>query len=216
MNADEPLTVFQAQHGDRDAFSRLVDLYDKRLLYFVRRILGDTEGCFDILQTVWLIVYRKLPDLKSPDAFRVWLYRIAHHQAVSYLRKRSKWPMLAEQIESMPEAESFNIAELALDNAEMVHVAMQGLSVDHRRVLTLRFLEDMTIDQIAQVIDCSPGTVKSRLHYAKHALRRRIGDLLCRWRGILGRTCVLLFPLPTKDERGKGNNPRRACARTGT
>lgn len=178
MNADEPLTVLQAQHGDRDAFSRLVDLYDKRLLYFVRRILGDTEGCFDILQTVWLIVYRKLPELKSPNAFRVWLYRIAHHQAVTYLRKRSKWPVLAEQIEPVPEAVGFNIAELTLDNAEMVHFAMQGLTVDHRRVLTLRFLEDMTLDQIAQVIDCSLGTVKSRLHYAKHALRGRIEEQL--------------------------------------
>jgi RNA polymerase sigma-70 factor, ECF subfamily len=178
MDDDEPLTVFQAQHGDRDAFSRLVDLYDQRLLYFVRGILGDTDGCFDILQTVWLIVYRKLPQLRSPDAFRVWLYRIAHDQAVGYLRKRSKWPVLTEQIEPMPEAVSSDSAELALDNAEMVHVAMQGLSIDHRRVLTLRFLEDMTLDQIAQVINCSPGTVKSRLHYAKHALRGRIEEQL--------------------------------------
>jgi RNA polymerase sigma-70 factor (ECF subfamily) len=178
MHVNERLTVLRAQQGDREAFSRLVDSYDKRLLYFVRSILGNAEGALDILQAVWLIVHRKLRELESPDAFRVWLYRIVHHQAVSYLRKRSKYPVIVEQCETIPEANSASVTELMFDNAEMVHVAMQGLSVDHRRVLTLRFLEDMTIDQIAKVIDCSPGTVKSRLHYAKDALRRRIEEQL--------------------------------------
>jgi RNA polymerase sigma-70 factor (ECF subfamily) len=141
-------------------------------------MLGESEGCLDILQAVWLIVHRKLRELKSPDAFRVWLYRIAHDQTVSYLRKRSKWPAPSEQIETISEANNASVNASAFDNAEIVHVAMQGLSVDHRRVLTLRFLEDMTIDQIAKVIDCSPGTVKSRLHYAKLALRRRIEEQL--------------------------------------
>jgi RNA polymerase sigma-70 factor, ECF subfamily len=178
VHVDERLTVLQAQQGDREAFSRLVDLYDKRLLYFVRRILGDADGALDILQSAWLIVHRKLRELESLDAFRVWIYRIVHHQAVNYLRKRSKYPELVEQLEAIPEVDNASVAELAFDNAEMIHVEMQGLSVDHRLVLTLRFLEDMTIEQIANVMDCSPGTVKSRLYYAKHALRRRIEEQL--------------------------------------
>jgi RNA polymerase sigma-70 factor (ECF subfamily) len=175
---DERLTVLLAQQGDRHAFSRLINLYDKRLLYFVRRILGETDAVPDILQSVWLIVHRRLRKLNSLDAFRVWLYRIAHDQAVSELRKRSKRPVFVEEVEATQDVNHASVDEAAFENAELVHVALDRLSVDHRRVLTLRFLEDMTIDEIAEVTDCSPGTVKSRLHYAKHALRRRIEEEL--------------------------------------
>lgn len=175
---DERLTVVRAQEGDRESFSVLIDHYDERLLYFVRRILGEADGSLDVLQAVWLIVYKKLRKLKLPDAFRVWLFRIAHDQAVTELRKRSKRPVLVDEFETLPEADCASVDEATFDNAEMVHVAMRELSVDHRRVLTLRFLEDMTIDEIAEVISCSPGTVKSRLHYAKNALRRRIEEQL--------------------------------------
>ncbi len=70
------------------------------------------------------------------------------------------------------------VEDATFDDAELVHAALVGLSVDHRRVLTLRFLEDMPIEEIAEVVGCAPGTVKSRLHYAKLALRRRIEELL--------------------------------------
>jgi RNA polymerase sigma-70 factor, ECF subfamily len=178
VHFDERLTVLRAQQGDRESFSRLIDMYDRRLLYFVRRILGETDGSLDILQAVWLIVHKRLRKLKSLDAFRVWLYRIAHDQAVTELRKRSKRPVLVEEFETIPEVDSARVDEARFENAEIVHLAMQGLSVDHCRVLTLRFLEDMTIEEIAKVISCRPGTVKSRLHYAKDALRRRIEEQL--------------------------------------
>jgi RNA polymerase sigma-70 factor, ECF subfamily len=175
-NIDERLTILQAQQGDREALSRLINSYDDRLLYFIRRLGGDVEEALDILQTVWLIVHRKLRRLNSPDAFRVWLYRITHDQTVSYLRKRSKGPMLVEHLEAVSETHSASFFETTFDNAELVHVAMQALSVDHRRVLTLRFLEEMSIEDIAEVINCRPGTVKSRLYYAKEALRKRIEE----------------------------------------
>lgn len=179
MNADdERLIVLLARRGDRDAFSRLVDLYDQRLLYFVRNILGEHDGALDVLQAVWLIVHRKLRTLQSLDAFRVWLYRIAHDQAVSELRKRSRRPLLIGDLETPQSLDpASNDEESAFDDAEQVHVALKRLSVDHRRVLTLRFLEDMKIDEIAVVIGCSVGTVKSRLHYAKLALRHQIEEL---------------------------------------
>lgn len=177
QQARERLTILLAQQGNREAFSKLVDLYDQRLLYFVRRILGETDGALDVLQSVWLTVHRKLGKLKSLDAFRVWLYRIAHDQAVSHLRRKSKRPLSIEEVETIQGVDDASAKAAAFENAELVHIALQGLSVDHRRALTLRFLEDMTIEEIAEVVGCSPGTVKSRLHYAKIALRRRIEDL---------------------------------------
>ncbi|MGE5138578.1 MAG: RNA polymerase sigma factor [Rudaea sp.] len=72
----------------------------------------------------------------------------------------------------MPAADETDIDAAAFDSAELVYAALRNLSVDHRRVLTLRFLEDMSIEEIGEVVGLSSGTVKSRLHYAKHALRR--------------------------------------------
>jgi RNA polymerase sigma-70 factor (ECF subfamily) len=173
----ERLMVLCAQQGNREAFSRLVDLYDRRLLYFIRRILGDSDGALDVLQSVWLVVHRKLRKLKAADAFRVWLYRIAHDQAATELRRTTRRPLPVENLEPMQSAADSGDDTESFDNAELVHVALQDLSVDHRRVLTLRFLEGMSTNEIADVIGLPSGTVKSRLHYAKAALRQRIKEL---------------------------------------
>ena len=175
---EERLTVLLAQEGDREAFGRLMDRYDRRLLYFVQRILGETDGALDLLQSVWLIVHRRLRKLRSPEAFRVWLYQIAHDQAVTELRRKTKRPLPFEESVEFGSTDATILDETAFENAELVHAALRDLSVDHRRVLTLRFLEEMSIEEIAEVVGCAAGTVKSRLHYAKVALRRRIEVLL--------------------------------------
>jgi RNA polymerase sigma-70 factor (ECF subfamily) len=176
--AEEQLTVLLAQRGNRDAFRRLVDRYDRRLLYFVRRILGESDGSFDVLQSIWLTVHRRLKGLRAPDAFRVWLYRIAHDQAVTELRRRARRPFLFEDVDAPEICEEATSEEVAFEDAELIHAAIQKLSIDHRRVLTLHFLEEMPIEEIAEVIGCPLGTVKSRIHYAKLALRRRIEELI--------------------------------------
>jgi RNA polymerase sigma-70 factor (ECF subfamily) len=125
---EERLTVLHAQQGDAEAFRRLVELYDRRLLYFVRRLLGEREEAFDVLQSVWLLVHRKLWALSSPNAFRVWLYRIAHDQAVSELRRRTRQPRHLEEVahDELPEDEGVNDAAFA--NAELVHAGLRDLS----------------------------------------------------------------------------------------
>lgn len=174
--ADERETVRLARSGDRAAFARLVDAYDPRLIYFIRRIVGGQEATLDVLQNVWLTVHRKLPGLKQVEAFRVWVYRVAHDLAVSELRRLTRQPISLEELEH-DGAVADDSGTDRFDNAELVHVALQRLSVDHRRILTLRFLEDMTVEEIALVLNCSDGTVKSRLHYARHALRRHLEEL---------------------------------------
>jgi RNA polymerase sigma-70 factor, ECF subfamily len=175
---EEQKTVLRAQEGDRAAFSQLVDAYDRRLLYFVRRILGDSDSAFDVLQDVWLIVHRRLRGLVSARAFRVWIYRIAHDQAVGELRKKTRRPLLVEDVEFAADEKLDPCDfEADLENAELVHLGLQRLSLDHRRILTLRYLEDMKVAEIAEVLSCHDGTVKSRLHHARLALRRRIEEL---------------------------------------
>jgi RNA polymerase sigma-70 factor (ECF subfamily) len=168
--SEEAALVLRAQEGDSEAFRTLVESYDRRLLYYIRRVLGEAEEAFDVLQDVWLCAHRNLRKLRSPRAFRVWLYRIAHDQTISALRRSSREMPLEElPLDKVPD---IGAPDLKLDAADVVHAALRALSLDHRRVLTLHFLEDMSVEEVAEVLATNAGTVKSRLHYAKAAMRR--------------------------------------------
>jgi RNA polymerase sigma-70 factor (ECF subfamily) len=104
----------------------------------------------------------------------VWLYKIAHDVAVTRLRKNDRLKITGLADVHAAEASTtsdWNELEL-LENAELVHEKLGRLSLPHREVLTLRFLEELNLSEIAQVLGCSVGTVKSRLHYAKSAMRK--------------------------------------------
>ncbi len=172
----ERVLVLRAQVGDRAAFHELVTLYQERLTYYVHRLVQDWHQSRDILQQVWLDVFRTLGKLQSPGAFRVWLYRIAHDRAVTYIR-RQRVDSDARELLALDaiESEHWNDLDL-LENADLVHFALNKLSVIHREIMTLRFLEEMDVKDIARVMRCSEGTAKSRLHYAKIAMRRIISE----------------------------------------
>jgi len=170
----ERLVVLRAQSGDRVAFHELVTIYQQRLTYYVHRLVQDAHQARDILQDVWLDVFRTLGRLQSPAAFRVWLYRIAHNHAVSHIRDQAVDAGAKERLAlGGDDVDRWNDLD-TLENAELVHFALGKLSVSHREVMTLRFLEGMDVKEIARVLECSEGTAKSRLHYAKRALRRLI------------------------------------------
>jgi RNA polymerase sigma-70 factor (ECF subfamily) len=184
MNSPEPvgrdqerLWVLRAQRGDVEAFRLLVERHDRRLLYFVLRLLPNRDRALDILQDTWLTLVRRLANLRSPDAFRVWLYQIAHDRVVDVLRRercqRSAFEVLREgAFEALPSHEEL------IDQADLVHHALDQLSADHREVLLLRFLEDLSLEEISATLRCSLGTVKSRLHYARRALRQEVERLV--------------------------------------
>lgn len=170
----EKLLVLRAQAREEGAFQELVIQYERRILYYIHRILGDDKNQADVMQEIWMRVFLKLTTLRTPEAFRVWLYRIAHDVTVSQLRKhnRHQAAQLTDEDQSgMILASDWNELEQC-ENAELVHQAMGLLSLPHREVLTLRFLEELDISDISEVVGCSVGTVKSRLHYAKAAMRR--------------------------------------------
>ncbi len=175
-NDEDAMLVMRIQTGDKEAFFKLVEVYERKLLYFIRRILEDESESLDALQTTWLRVFRSICRLKEPRALRVWLYRIAHDTAVSSLRikiRRADPPFEAELLDV--EDESPNVERL-VDNVELVHAALKQLSFDHRRVLTLAFLESMSVREIAEVLNCKTGTVKSRLYYARQAFRELVKE----------------------------------------
>jgi RNA polymerase sigma-70 factor (ECF subfamily) len=170
----ERLLVLRTQSGDRNAFHDLVTRYERRLTYYIRRMTGDGSDAFDILQEVWLRVYQRIGTLRAPEACRTWLYRIAHDRCVDQLGSRAKEPaQIDETLEVETDDDPGDVAEL-LENASRVHTALAELAHPHREVLTLRFLEDLPLLEIAEIVGCSTGTVKSRLHYAKLSLRQVI------------------------------------------
>lgn len=172
-NLREKRLVIQSQKRDKRAFEQLLDLYENKLIYYIRRMIGESEESYDVLQEIWILVFKKLGTLNAPEAFRVWLYKIAHDVTVSYLRKLKKWPsQIADEVFST-EIDEWNEFE-ALENVEIVHQTLEQLSPIHREVLTLRFLEDLELSEIANITQCDIGTIKSRLHYAKRSLRKKI------------------------------------------
>ncbi len=162
--------VLRAQAGDEAAFAELAGRYETRLRYYLRKLLGNAHTAEDALQDVWLDVFRGLPRLAEPAAFTAWLYRIARDRACRVLRRAPRDRALDEaEVPDEASAEDFSVAD-----AEVIHIALDALAAEHREVLVLRFLEEMSYEDIARVAGCELGTVRSRLHYAKRALRRAL------------------------------------------
>jgi RNA polymerase sigma-70 factor, ECF subfamily len=165
----EQLLVLRCQTGDELAFVELVQSYSPRLRYFLLQLTGGEHGVDDLLQDVWLDVFRWLPGLNEPAALAAWLYRISRNRVY---RDRRRPGIVSQSIDEKfePPAAS-NEERFLVEDAEQIHAALGKLTAEHREVLVLRFLEEMPYEQIAVVVDCEVGTVKSRIHYAKLAMR---------------------------------------------
>src|SRR5262245_6986510 len=166
------LLVLRSQAGDEQAFGELVHRYSPRLRYFLRRLLEDAHAAEDVLQDTMFDAYRGLPRLAATAAFAAWLYRIARDRAYRVLRQQRRAPQPIEDVE-VASAMEVN-GEFTADDAKQVHCALIALGPIHREVLLLRFMEQMTYDEIGRATGCSLGTVRSRIHYANLALRRAI------------------------------------------
>lgn len=168
----EHLLVLRAQVGDEQAFTRLFDRHGDRMLYYLRRLVGPADA-EDALQEVWLVIHRKLGGLADASAFRPWIYQVARRLALARSRKQRRAlevEAAAEVIAAPGEALDVGDALAALDVAA-VHAALLRLPALHREALTLRLLEELSYDEIAAVVGCSPGTVRSRIHYGRKALQ---------------------------------------------
>jgi RNA polymerase sigma-70 factor (ECF subfamily) len=167
------LLVLRAQAGDEAAFAELVERFSPRLRYFLRKLLGPADEAEDALQDVWLDVLRHLPRLDDPQALVAWLYRIARDRAFGRLRKlrRIEKPLDEAGVIDPATAEENDFSP---EDAARIHAALDALPHEQREVLVLRFLEEMSYDEIARVVGCQVGTVRSRIHYGKRALRRAL------------------------------------------
>jgi RNA polymerase sigma-70 factor, ECF subfamily len=169
------LLALRCRRGDRAALEELIRTWEPRLLYFIRRIVRDEADAWDVLQETWMRVLKGIGSLSDLGSLSPWLYRVARNTAFSHARSREP---LRESLEDYPDANAFDPADEPLDftDAEQVHRGLLALSLPHREVLTLFFLEDLSVEEVATVLGVPPGTVKSRLHYAKQTLRKVIAE----------------------------------------
>lgn len=166
----ERLLVLRCQAGDEGAFAEIVGRYSPRLRLFLRQMLGgDAHGAEDVLQEVWFDVFRSVGKLQDLGAFAGWLYRIARDRAYRVLRRKRAVIRPIDETE-LPSASSDD-DRFDDEDRRLVHASLDGLPHAQREVLLLRFIEDMSYDEIAAAVGCGVGTVRSRLHYAKRAMR---------------------------------------------
>ena len=166
----EQILVLRCQTGDETAFAQLVKRYGPRLRYYLQKAFGRRDGAEDAWQDVWFTVFRKVRGLADPGAFTPWLYQIARRRAYDLLRQRRPSCRPMEEAEQVPDP-SAEALDFSPEDGQRIHAALDELTLEHREVLVLRFLEDMAYEDIAAVTGCQLGTVKSRLYYAKRALR---------------------------------------------
>jgi RNA polymerase sigma-70 factor (ECF subfamily) len=167
---EEELLAVRCRRGEKAALEELVHVWEKRLFYFIRRLMDTEADAWDVLQETWVRVLSGIGALRKPDRLGPWLYCVARRAALNhgqllatYRRLLQDYPAAAP-VDDGPARDEF-------ENAERIHHGLLRLSLPHREVLTLLFLEGFSVDAMARILDVPAGTVKSRLHHAKKALR---------------------------------------------
>ena len=163
--------VEQAQRGDREAFTRLAFELSDRLFAVAHRILRDFDSAGDALQVTLLRIWRDLPSLRDPAHIEAWAYRVLVRVCHDELRKlRRQAPALhllaADGAEEDP--------AISIADREQLDRAFRTLTSEQRAAIVLQYYRDLTLSEIAEVLQVPIGTVRSRLHYAKRALRAAV------------------------------------------
>ena len=169
--------ALRCQSGEAGAFEDLVAAMERPLLYYAANLTGSQDSGLDVLQDVWIKVFRGIRKLKDPGSLRSWLYSITHGIAVDRIRKNySREQSEKVQLEDFQEAEEPSFAD---EDAAAIHQALSEIGIKHREALVLHFLEDLSVAEIAEVVGCSEGTVKSRIFYAKLAMKEILSGGVC-------------------------------------
>lgn len=169
----EQTLVLRSQIGDEAAFEELLALHGPHLLLFTRKMLESSpDQIEDITQEIWLAIFRGLPGLLDAAKFKPWAFRIARDRIYREYRRRklSVQPVDESLLETLPETEE---TTLRMDAEDIQH-GLALIPPEQREALALRFLEGMSYEDIARVTGCSLGTVRSRIHYAKRALKHAL------------------------------------------
>ena len=169
----ESWRVLKAQSGDREALNELFRSVQEPLFRYVVSLVRDQHLAEDILQEVFIRIYRKLRWLREPEAFRAWTYQIASREAFRYLKRERRWTDQVRDEATLTAVQSDEHAgEFPRELIETLPQLVGNLSPASRAVVVLFYLHEMSLVETAAVLEIPVGTVKSRLAYGLQNLRR--------------------------------------------
>jgi len=167
----EQTLVVRSQLGDEAAFEEWLRRHGPRLLLFTQRMMQSSpESVPDVVQEIWIAIYRALPRLLDVSKFRPWAFRIARDRIYREYRRR-QGPVQSVDEAQLAEAAGPVEVDSAID-PEAVQRCLELISPEHREALVLRFFEEMSYAEIAAITGSSIGTVRSRIHYGKATLKQ--------------------------------------------
>jgi RNA polymerase sigma factor (sigma-70 family) len=183
---DESVLIGRCQGGDRQAFEALFHLYRDDVFRFSYLVVRDASLAQDVVQEAFLKVFRSIEKFQFRSSFKSWLYRVAVNEAITLLRRRKVKEDLdptpdSQRAQSAVGARDWQPEEAALESEERAALrsAIGQLDPVHRTVVVLKYFHEFSDTEIAAVIGCPAGTVKSRLHRARellrHAMARQMG-----------------------------------------
>ncbi|MFZ6686431.1 RNA polymerase sigma factor RpoE [Undibacterium sp. SXout11W] len=185
----DQILVERVQRGDKKAFELLVSKYQRKLMRLVSRLVYDQAEAEDVVQEAFIKAYRALPNFRGDAAFYTWLYRIGINTAKNYLVTQGRRAPTSTESD-VEEAETFSDADGLRDIntpesllaskqiAATVNAAMSALPEELRNAITLREIEGLSYDEIAEVMLCPIGTVRSRIFRAREAIAERLRPVL--------------------------------------
>ncbi len=181
--------VERAQHGDKRAFELLVEKYQRKLGRLLSRFIRDPAEVEDVAQESFIKAYRALPSFRGESAFYTWLYRIGINTAKNFLVSQGRRAPTTTEFDS-EEAEGFEAADQLRDIntpenmlmskqvAEAVNKVMDTLPEELKTAITLREIEGLSYEEIADMMDCPIGTVRSRIFRAREAIAEKLRPML--------------------------------------
>jgi len=187
--ADREL-VRRAQAGDKSAYDDLVQRYQERVYATIYHMTSNHEDASDLAQDVFVRAWTALRSFKGDSSFYTWIYRIAVNRTINFLKQRRNRsthlslndlevgtendPEMVELVSHRTPRRDAALSELQ----QRLNSALQKLSEEHRTVVTLHDVQGLAHEEIAQILKCNPGTVRSRLFYARQQLQAWLSDLI--------------------------------------
>ncbi len=179
--------VERCKSGDSQAFDQLVTLYRGKVYAMILNMIHNDADAWDLSQDVFVKAWKALPKFEERSAFYTWLYRITHNVTYDWIRKRKRVvsgefdDALIDQAEpgALTTPKSSDLPDAAMERSELrgkIARAIETLSDDHREVILLKEIDGLSYQEIADVVDCSVGTVMSRLFYARKKLQAALEE----------------------------------------
>jgi len=182
MSNDEQLLLERSRSGDVAAFEILIEAYQKKIFNLAYRIVGNYHDAGDLSQEAFIRIFKSIANFKEQSSFSTWIYRITTNVCLDFIRKKKNRKVLSldEEIhvkdgEMKRQAISDDpLPDEIVEKEELrgiVNSAINSLNEEQRLVISLRDIQGLSYDEIALVLDCPTGTVKSRINRARHALK---------------------------------------------